>query len=168
MPRTAFILAASADIGQALAGFYLDEGHVNVVAPGKRTINTIHNYMVMRDGELTLVGGTPGGDNQPQWNAQVLSNIIDHGMNVQEAADAPRWTHFPGTDPRSADRPMELRMEDGFDEATYRALEAKGHTLTAYPPVGTPGAVQLIAVDKATGVHTGGTDGRCDGYPIPE
>lgn len=149
-------------------GFYLDEGHVNVVAPGKRTVNTIHNYMVMRDGELMLVGGTPGGDNQPQWNAQVLSNIIDHGMNVQEAADAPRWTHFPGTDPRSADRPMVLRMEDGFDEETYASLKAKGHTIEEYPSAGTPGAVQLIAVDWTTGVHTGGTDGRCDGYPIPE
>lgn len=149
-------------------GFYLDEGHVNVIAPGKRTVNTIHNYMVMRDGELMLVGGTPGGDNQPQWNAQVLSNIIDHGMNVQEAADAPRWTHFPGTDPRSADRPMVLRMEDGFAEETYASLKAKGHTIEEYPSVGTPGAVQLIAVDWTTGVHTGGTDGRCDGYPIPE
>jgi gamma-glutamyltranspeptidase/glutathione hydrolase len=149
-------------------GFYLDEGHVNVIAPGKRTVNTIHNYMVMRDGMLTLVGGTPGGDNQPQWNAQVLSNIIDFGMNVQEAADAPRWTHFPGTDPRSADRAMVLRMEDGFAEETYASLKAKGHTIEDYPPVGTPGAVQLIAVDWATGVHTAGTDGRCDGYPIPE
>jgi len=149
-------------------GFYLDEGHVNVIAPGKRTVNTIHNYMVMRKGELMLVGGTPGGDNQPQWNAQVLSNVIDHGMNVQEAADAPRWTHFPGTDPRSADRPMVLRMEDGFDEETYASLKAKGHTIEEYPSAGTPGAVQLIAVDWTTGVHTGGTDGRCDGYPIPE
>ena len=149
-------------------GFYLDENHVNVIAPGKRTINTIHNYMVEKDGQLVIVGGTPGGDNQPQWNAQVLSNIIDHGLNVQQAADAPRWTHFPGTDPRSIDRPMVLRMEDGFDEATIKALEAKGHTVEGYPATGTPGAVQLIAIDQVTGVHTGGTDGRCDGYPIPE
>jgi gamma-glutamyltranspeptidase/glutathione hydrolase len=149
-------------------GFYLDEGHVNVVAPGKRTVNTIHNYMVKRDNELVIVGGTPGGDNQPQWNAQVLSAIIDHGMSVQEAADMPRWTHFPGTDPRTIDQPMELRMEDGFDEHTRRALEARGHTIAPYPETGTPGAVQLIAIDLATGVHAGGTDRRCDGYPIPE
>jgi gamma-glutamyltranspeptidase / glutathione hydrolase len=149
-------------------GFYLDEGHVNVIAPGKRTINTIHNYMVTQNGKLVIVGGTPGGDNQPQWNAQVLSNIIDHGMDVQEAADAPRWTHFPGTDPRSIDREMELRMEDGFDEATVAGLQKRGHKLTEYPAVGTPGAVQLIHLNHQTGVHTGGTDGRCDGYPIPE
>jgi gamma-glutamyltranspeptidase/glutathione hydrolase len=56
-------------------GFYLDEGHVNVVAPRKRTINTIHNYMIKRGEDLVLVGGTPGGDNQPQWSAQAISNI---------------------------------------------------------------------------------------------
>jgi gamma-glutamyltranspeptidase / glutathione hydrolase len=149
-------------------GFYLDEGHVNVIAPGKRTINTIHNYMVTQNGKLVIVGGTPGGDNQPQWNAQVLSNIIDHGMDVQEAADAPRWTHFPGTDPRSADRPLELRMEDGFDEDAIAGLQKRGHKIAPYPEVGTPGAVQLIHINHETGVHTGGTDGRCDGFPIPE
>ena len=137
-------------------GFYLDEGHVNVVAPGKRTINTIHNYMVKRDGKLVLVGGTPGGDNQPPWNAQVISNIVDHGMNAQAAVDAPRWTHFPGTDPRNADKPMELRLEDGFDQETIEALEAKGHTIAPYPQIGTPGAVQLIVIDPDTGVRSGG------------
>lgn len=149
-------------------GFYLDKDHVNVIAPGKRTINTIHNYMVTQNGKLVIVGGTPGGDNQPQWNAQVLSNIIDHGMDVQEAADAPRWTHFPGTDPRTIDQVMVLRMEDGFDEKAVEGLQIRGHKLMEYPLVGTPGAVQLIHIDPKTGVHTGGTDGRCDGFPIPE
>ena len=149
-------------------GFYLDEGHVNVIAPGKKTINTIHAYMVFKDDKPVLVGGTPGGDNQPQWNAQAVSNVIDHGMNVQEAADAPRWTHFPGTDPRTIDEEMVLRMEDGFPAETLQALERKGHKIRAYPSVGTPGAVQLIGIDHERGVHTGGTDRRSDGYPIPE
>ncbi len=149
-------------------GFYLDEGHVNVVAPGKRTINTIHNYMVFKDGRPVLIGGTPGGDNQPQWSAQAISNVIDHGMDVQQAVDAPRWTHFPGTDPRSIDEEMTLRMEEGFDEATVRSLEAKGHKIAAYPQTGTPGAVQLIAIDYERGVHAGGTDRRSDGYPTLE
>ena len=149
-------------------GFYLDEGHVNVIAPGKRTINTIHAYMAFADGKPALIGGTPGGDNQPQWNAQAVSNVFDHGMDVQEAADAPRWTHFPGTDPRTIDEPMALRMEDGFDEETKRALRALGHNVADYPAVGTPGAVQLIAIDHERGVRSGGTDRRSDGYPIPE
>ncbi len=149
-------------------GFYLDEGHVNVIAPGKRTINTIHSYMVFKDSLPVLIGGTPGGDNQPQWNAQVISNVIDHGMDVQQAADAPRWTHFPGTDPRSIDQEMVLRMEEGFEASTVQELEAKGHKIAAYPAVGTPGAVQLIAIDHERGVHSGGTDRRSDGYPTVE
>lgn len=149
-------------------GFYLDEGHVNVIAPGKRTINTIHNYMVFEDGRPVLIGGTPGGDNQPQWNAQAISNVLDHGMDVQQAADAPRWTHFPGTDPRTIDEEMTLRMEEGFDEDVVRSLEARGHTIAEYPAVGTPGAVQLIAIDHERGVHAGGTDRRSDGYPVAE
>ena len=88
-------------------GFYLDEGHVNVIAPGKKTINTIHAYMVFKDDKPVLVGGTPGGDNQPQWNAQAVSNVIDHGMNVQQAADAPRWDALP------RHRPAHDRRGDG-------------------------------------------------------
>ena len=149
-------------------GFYLDEGHVNVIAPGKRTINTIHAYIAFADGKPALVGGTPGGDNQPQWNAQTIANVLDYGMDVQQAADAPRWTHFPGTDPRTIDEPMALRMEDGFDEETTAGLRARGHNVANYPAVGTPGAVQLIAIDHERGVRSGGTDRRSDGYPIPE
>ncbi|MEX2599604.1 MAG: gamma-glutamyltransferase, partial [Dehalococcoidia bacterium] len=149
-------------------GFYLDEGHVNVVAPGKRTINTIHNYMVFKDGKPVLVGGTPGGDNQPQWNAQAISNVLDFGMNVQQAADAPRWAHFPGTDPRSAEQEMVLRMEDAISPEVKEDLGKRGHKVTPIPKTGTPGAVQLIALDWETGVHAGGTDYRCDGFPVPE
>ena len=149
-------------------GFYLDEGHVNVIAPGKKTINTIHTYMVFKDDKPVLVGGTPGGDNQPQWNAQTISNVIDHDMDVQEAADAPRWAHFPGTDPRTIDEEMVLRMEEGFSSSIRSEIEEKGHKIVEYPLVGTPGAVQLIGIDHARGVHAGGTDRRSDGYPIPE
>ncbi len=149
-------------------GFSLDAGHVNVLEPGKRSVNTIHSYMVTREGALRFVGGTPGGDSQPQWNAQVLSRVIDHGMDVQEAADAPRWVHFPGTDPASIDREMELRMEDGFDDDVRSGLVARGHKVVPYAEEMMVGAVQLIAIDPGTGVREGGTDRRCDGYPIPE
>ncbi len=148
-------------------GFYLDEGHPNVVEPGKRTMNTIQTYMVLRDGKPALVGGTPGGDRQPSWNLQVISNVLDHGLNVQEAADLPRWQHFPGSDPATADRPFELRVEAGFNPASVAALEGLGHAVAAVPSDQTAGSVQLIAIDQATGVRSGGTDRRSDGYPIP-
>jgi gamma-glutamyltranspeptidase/glutathione hydrolase len=149
-------------------GFYLDEGHVNVIAPGKRTINTIHSYMVFKDGRPVLVGGTPGGDNQPQWNAQVISGVLDHGLDVQQAADAPRWSHFPGTDPRNIDQEMVLRLEDGFPRAVVEELGHRGHKVVPFPSVGTPGAVQLIALDWEAGVRAAGTDRRCGGFPVPE
>ena len=149
-------------------GFYLDEGHVNVIEPGKRTMNTIHNYMVAKDGKVIFVGGTPGGDSQPGWNAQVISALVDHGMNVQEAADAPRWVHFPSTDPSSIGREPELRMEDGFDDGVVADLASRGHRIAPYPEDAMVGSVQVIAIDHETGVHAGGTDRRCDGYPIPE
>jgi gamma-glutamyltranspeptidase/glutathione hydrolase len=148
-------------------GFYLEEGHPNVVEPGKRTMNTIQTYMALRDGKPVLVGGTPGGDRQPSWNVQVLSNVLDHGLNVQEAADLPRWQHFPGSDPATSDLPFELRIEDGFNPDSIATLERLGHTVAAAPSDQTTGSVQLIAIDQGTGVRSGGTDRRSDGYPIP-
>jgi len=148
--------------------FSLDEGHPNVIASGKKTINTIHSYMVKKGGDLVFLGGTPGGDSQPQWNAQVMSNLIDHGMTVQEAADAPRWMHTPGTYPHGIDNPMELRLEDGIDQGVLDGLADLGHNILPYPRATVPGNVQLIAIDPGTGVHAGATDRRCDGYPIPE
>ena len=80
-------------------GFSLDPDHPNCIAPGRRTMHTLNAYMVHRDGQPWLVGGTPGGDQQAQWNTQMISNIIDHGMSLQESAEAPRFHSFPGTDP---------------------------------------------------------------------
>ena len=70
-------------------GFSLVEGHPNVLEPGKRTMHTLNAYMVFQDDAPYMVGGTPGGDRQVQWNAQVIANVIDHGMDPQEAVSAP-------------------------------------------------------------------------------
>ena len=148
-------------------GFYLDEGHPNVVEPGKRTMNTIQTYMVLRGGKPLLVGGTPGGDRQPSWNMQMITNVLDHGLNVQEAADLPRWQHFPGSDPATSDHPFELRFEAGCNPDAVAELERRGHAVASVPSNQTLGSVQLIAFDQATGVRSGGTDRRCDGYPMP-
>jgi gamma-glutamyltranspeptidase/glutathione hydrolase len=153
---------------RAGACFFLNESHPNVLAPGKRTVNTIHSYMVKKDGKLELVGGTPGGDGQPQWNAQVISNVLDHGMGPQEAVDAPRWLHAPGTYARTHDQPVALSLEAGFAGSAIAGLRAKGHSAMPLSESVVQGAVQLIAIDPETGVHVGATDRRCDGYPIPE
>ena len=144
-------------------GFSLEEEHPNVIEPGKRTMHTLNAYMVFKNGAPYLIGGTPGGDSQPQWNVQVISSIIDLGFNVQEAVEAPRWMSHPGTDPHTVDRPFELRFESGIPEEVVKKLEGLGHLVSSYPRGTLAGAVQLIMVDPETGVRMGGSDPRADG-----
>ncbi|MBM3939654.1 MAG: gamma-glutamyltransferase [SAR202 cluster bacterium] len=147
--------------------FFLDPAHPNALAPGKRPINTIQNWMVLDQGKPMLLGCTPGGDRQPQWNVQVISNLLDHGMNVQDAVERPRWNVYPGSDAAAVGKPFELRLEDGFSSAARDELAARGHRLTRLPAGESGGAMQVIEIDQTTGVRHGGTDPRCDGYPVP-
>ena len=148
-------------------GFSLEAGHPNVLEPGKRTVNTIQTYMVFGDDGALIVGGTPGGDNQAQFNVQAIANLIDYGMNAQQAADAVRWSHFPGTDPANVGRPYELRVEDGVPQETLAELERRGHRLANMSATAVSGAVQLIRVSP-DGTRTGGADPRIDGTPAAE
>ena len=145
-------------------GFSLVDGHPNVIEPGKRTMHTLNAYMVVKDGELSMVGGTPGGDRQTQWNAQVIANVIDHGMDAQQAVEAPRWTHTPGTDPATIDDPFVLLLEPGMDGSELGELKARGHDVTLEGPPG--GSAKLIMVDPASGVRTAGSDPRTDGHAV--
>ncbi|HET8523462.1 MAG TPA: gamma-glutamyltransferase, partial [Thermomicrobiales bacterium] len=109
-------------------GFSLQERHPNIFAPGKKTMHTLNCYLIADpDGTPILVGGTPGGDGQPQWNLQVISGLIDAGLDVQAALEAPRWTSWPGTDPSTIDNPFELRIEDRFGDAIAQGLADRGH-----------------------------------------
>ncbi|MDB5862416.1 MAG: gamma-glutamyltransferase, partial [Betaproteobacteria bacterium] len=76
-------------------GFSLDPASPNVIAPGRRTMHTLNAYMLFRDGSPWLIGGTPGGDQQTQWSAQVITGVVDHGLSLQQAVDSPRWYSFP-------------------------------------------------------------------------
>src|SRR5699024_7392835 len=107
-------------------GFNLIENHPNVIASGKKTMHTLNCWMVFKNNALKWVGGTPGGDGQPQWNMQLLSHLIDKGMNPQQSVEAPRWLHFPGTDPETINQPFSLYMEDKFEKSTIQKLENKG------------------------------------------
>ena len=145
-------------------GFSLVEGHPNVIEGGKRTMHTLNAYMVMRESKPYLIGGTPGGDNQIGWNAQVITNVLDHGMSAQEAVEAPRWTSTPGTDPHSVDAPFVLELEAGMSTDDVESLKGRGHDVAVHLGRVFGGSAKLIVIDPATGVQTAGADPRSDGH----
>ncbi len=145
-------------------GFSLVEGHPNEIEPGKRTMHTLNCYLTTKDGQPAIVGGTPGGDFQPQSGLQILTNLIDYAMDPQEAVESPRWWSFPGTDPESLDTPMELRVEAGMPEAAIRGLEKLGHKIARRRPGTHDGKVQLILLDRERGILKGASDPRGDGH----
>ena len=110
------------------SGFVLEEGHVNAYAPGKRPFHTIIPAFVTKDGEPFISFGLMGGDMQPQGHAQVIMNLIDFGMNLQEAGDAPRIRHI-GTSARGIghrDGVGVTYLESGFDYETISQLLDRG------------------------------------------
>jgi gamma-glutamyltranspeptidase/glutathione hydrolase len=145
-------------------GFSLEEGHPNIFAPGKKTMHTLNCFLIADpDGTPVLVGGTPGGDGQPPWNLQVIVGMIDAGLDVQAAIEAPRWTSWPGTDPLSLDNPFELRVEDRLPSETIDGLITKGHNIKRTGNWGGGGSSQTIARDPKTRVLAGGSDPRVEG-----
>lgn len=144
-------------------GFPLDPDHPNVLAPGKRTMHTLLPVAATGPAGERLVVGTPGGDGQPQWNLQVLLNLVESGMEVQQAVDAPRWLHVPGTDPATITRDPEVRLEEGFPPAVAAALRAAGHRVV--PMVTEEGGGAQVILARG-GVYEAGSDPRVDGLAI--
>jgi gamma-glutamyltranspeptidase/glutathione hydrolase len=147
-------------------GFVLDPDHPNCLAPGKKTMHTLNTYLVTWQGEPYLVGNTPGGDGQPQWNMQTVVNCLDFGMSVFEAVTAPRWTSVPGTDPATIEQPVRLRMESRFPKPLRDNLAQLGHEIQVVDGWAGGGSVQLILIDPRTKVRYGASDPRGDGSCI--
>lgn len=161
VPRTGILL--NDRVGR---GFTLEPGHPNRLAPGKRTMSTLNCYLATRDGRAAIVGGTPGGDGQVQWNLQVLSEMLDHGADPQAAVSAPRWTHGPTTDPWTLDSEETLAVEDRVPAATLAALTGRGHPVKAIGPWQAGGSAQVISADPEEGVLRGGSDPRGGGLAL--
>lgn len=148
-------------------GFSLVEGHPNIYAPGKKTMHTLNCYLIADpEGRPVLIGGTPGGDGQPQWNMQAISGMVDGGLDVQSAIELPRWTSLPGTDPMSIDAPFTLRVESRIPDDVVANLEGRGHVVTQVGPWDGGGSAQIIARDPETGTLIGGTDSRVEGLVL--
>ena len=141
--------------------FSLDPGVRNALAPGKRPLHTIIPGF-MANGDVRIAFGIMGGWNQSQAHAQFVSNVVDHGMNIQAALEAPRVTKltFEGND---------VIAESRIPEAVIRGLEAKGHEVEVCGAFSSlVGGGQSVMRDYAAGVNYGASDPRKDGAAIPE
>jgi gamma-glutamyltranspeptidase/glutathione hydrolase len=147
-----------------LCSFVLDPKKANALRPGKRPAHTLNSYMVFRSGEFFAVGGTPGSDDQPQSNVQILHRLLDRHMDPQSAIEAPRWSHKPGTPPR-LELPEELSLEEGFPPEVISALKQKGHKVKVVDRWSF-GSAEVIVRDPVTGTWMGGADPRREGYAI--
>ena len=138
--------------------------HPNLFAPGKRPFHTIIPAFVTKDGKPWLSFGVMGGAMQPQGHAQILMNLIDFGMNVQEAGDAPRIQHDGSTEPEAQFTQMrdggEIDLESGYPYETVRALMRKGHSVRFAD--GSYGGYQAIMVNPEGG-WIGASESRKDG-----
>jgi len=146
--------------------FNLDPKSANYLEPGKRPFHTIIPAFAMRDGKPWLAFGVMGGDMQPQGHAQVLINLIDFGMNLQEAGDAARFRHSGSSTPTGLlmTDGGRLHLESGIDERIRRDLTRLGHRLEM--SVGSFGGYQAIARDESAGVLSGASESRKDGCAL--
>ena len=152
------------DVGFALqnrgSGFSLEEGHRNALAPHKRSLHTNMPGFVTRDGKPFMPFGVMGGPMQPQGHWQVLSNVIDFGMNLQEAGDAARVRHSPSLQPGGT-----IAVEPGVTDEVIAELRRRGHHVVRQGGGGM-GGYQAILIHPETGMLHGGTDVRKDGQAV--
>jgi gamma-glutamyltranspeptidase/glutathione hydrolase len=158
------------DLGFALQNrgtlFALDDKHLNRLEPHKRPFHTIIPSLVTKDGKPWFVFGVMGGDMQPQGQVEVLVNLIDFGMNVQAAGEAPRLEHVGSATPTG--RPGlgggTVQAERGIDAKIVEELERRGHRVVRARVNG--GGYQGILIDPKTNVLHGGSEARKDGCAV--
>ncbi len=143
--------------------FSLKRGQANTYEPGKRPFHTIIPAFMTKDGKPYVSFGVMGGDFQPMGHTQIVMNLIDFGMNLQEAGDAPRWDHTGGASPmgRTTENTGLIRTESGIPYSTIRRLMDKGHRIGTAR--GIYGGYQAILWDDENKVYHGASESRKDG-----
>jgi gamma-glutamyltranspeptidase/glutathione hydrolase len=141
------------------SAFSLDPTHANHLEPGKRPFHTIIPAMVFKDNKLFMSFGVMGGGIQPQGHVQVLVNLIDLGMGLQQAIDAPRYRYMNGRD---------VLLEDELGPTVIARLLAIGHRRASPPGVlrSSMGGGQAIMIDPVNGTLMGASDSRKDGMAL--
>lgn len=156
-PKLGFMLQDRGEL------FSLKRGQANTYAPGKRPFHTIIPAFITKDGRPFVSFGVMGGDFQPQGHTQIVMNLIDFGMNLQEAGDAPRWDHTGGSGP-TGETPQGtglIRLESGIPYETVRGLMDRGHQIGTGR--GIYGGYQAILWDAVNQVYHGASESRKDG-----
>jgi gamma-glutamyltranspeptidase/glutathione hydrolase len=156
-PKLGFMLQDRGEL------FSLEEKHFNRIEPNKRPFHTIIPAFITKDGRPWVSFGLMGGAMQPQGHAQIVMNIVDFGMNLQEAGDAPRIQHTGSSEPTGGKMTDggQVLLETGFDYETIRALMEKGHKVGF--GLGSYGGYQAIMRDEKNGVYYGASESRKDG-----
>jgi gamma-glutamyltranspeptidase/glutathione hydrolase len=145
--------------------YSLSPAAANVYAPAKRPFQTIIPAFIMKDGQPFMSFGLMGGDMQPQGHVQIITDIIDFGMNVQEAGDAARWRHVGDAEPtgEASQGIGEVEMESGFDPAVKAELVNRGYKIV--PGTGNFGGYQAI-MRAPNGIYWGASEMRKDGEVV--
>jgi gamma-glutamyltranspeptidase/glutathione hydrolase len=166
------IIAGSTGIlmNNRMTYWHLEPDHINYLRPGQRVRHTMNPVMVFSapaedGGQLELVCGTPGGDTQVQTNLQIVTGVFDYGLNVAEAIEGPRWTHYQARTDSTyphAER-NELVIEDRLPEGTSEGLRRRGHKVKlehAFAGSGSEGAIHIY---QESGSLMAASDPRRDG-----
>jgi gamma-glutamyltranspeptidase / glutathione hydrolase len=153
-------------LNNRMAYWHLDPNHPNYLRPGRRVRHTMNPPLVLKDGKLWCVFGTPGADNQVQINFQIATAMIDFGLDPQQAAEMPRWTSMvPGqyaNYPHNG--PDVLTIERRFSEETRRHLAGRGHPVNPVGDLDGPCSVEIIRRDGD--MLLAGSDPRRDGWAL--
>ncbi|HEX3862887.1 MAG TPA: gamma-glutamyltransferase [Stellaceae bacterium] len=155
-------------LNNRMAYWHLQPEHPNYLRPGRRVRHTMNPPLVLKDGALWAVAGTPGADNQVQINFQVLSAMLDFGPDPQQAAEMPRWTsNVPGQYANYPhDGPDVLTMEQRFPAEIRRELARRGHPVDTVGDLDGPCSIEIIRRDAASGMLLAGSDPRRDGWAL--
>ena len=156
-PKLGFMLQDRGEL------FSLKAGQANTYEPSKRPFHTIIPAFITKDGKPFVSFGVMGGDFQPMGHTQIVMNLIDFGMNLQEAGDAPRWDHTGGASPmgQTTENTGMIRTESGISYSTIRGLMDKGHRIGTAR--GVYGGYQAIMWDEINKVYHGASESRKDG-----
>jgi gamma-glutamyltranspeptidase/glutathione hydrolase len=161
IPSSPVVPGLGFPMGTRAQMFNLDPAHPNCLAPGKRPRTTLTPSLVLKNGRPWMVFGTPGGDQQDQWTLQFFLNVVDFGMNLQEAIDRPTFhtVHFPSSFYPHEYQLGGLVVEDRIPDATRQELAARGH-LVASTDGWSNGKVMAVRLDASNGVISGAVSPR--------